>query len=215
MGEIHYLYLDASYEKVRDVAVLVATGITPEGECQVLGVTISLSEHEIHWKAFLKALKDRSLNGVQLVVSDDHEGLRAARRAVLGKCSLAKMPVPPAAKRRSLCATSVHSDGNGRRSLNQWVQGPHGGMLFEPLVGHKRAYQKKALFLRVQSTLPTPFYRPLSHSPPDSVPGQLGTVQGPALLCAELPVGRPMGRPVDRSSKRRTTSSPESWEEVV
>jgi transposase-like protein len=48
---------------------------------------VSLSEHETHWKAFLKSLKDRGLNGVKLIISDDHEGLGAARRAVLGSVS--------------------------------------------------------------------------------------------------------------------------------
>ncbi len=90
LGEIRYLFLDARYEKVReasqirDAAVLVATGITPEGERQVLGVSVSLSEHETHWKAFLKGLKDRGLKGVKLITSDAHEGLGAARRAVFG-----------------------------------------------------------------------------------------------------------------------------------
>jgi transposase-like protein len=90
LGLIQYLYVDARYEKVReagqvrDAAVLVATGITPEGERQVLGVSVSLSEHETHWKAFLKSLKDRGLNGMKLIISDDHEGLGAARRAVFG-----------------------------------------------------------------------------------------------------------------------------------
>jgi putative transposase len=90
LGEITYLYVDARYEKVReagqvrDAAVLLATGISPEGERQVLGVSVSLSEHETHWKAFLQGLKDRGMNGVKLVISDDHSGLGAARRAVLG-----------------------------------------------------------------------------------------------------------------------------------
>lgn len=90
LGEIRYLYVDARYEKVRvagqvrDVAVLVATGITPEGERQILGVSVLLSEHEVHWKAFLKSLKDRGLHGMELIISDDHEGLGAARRAVFG-----------------------------------------------------------------------------------------------------------------------------------
>lgn len=90
LGEITYLYVDARYEKVRsaaqvrDGAVLMATGITPQGERQVLGVSVSLSEHESHWKTFLKGLKDRGMSGVKLVISDDHEGLGAARRAVLG-----------------------------------------------------------------------------------------------------------------------------------
>ena len=62
----------------------MASGITPAGERQVLGVSVSLSEHETHWKAFLQGLKDRSMNGVKLVVSDDHAGLGAARITVLG-----------------------------------------------------------------------------------------------------------------------------------
>jgi len=90
LGEIRYLFVDALYEKVReagqvrDAAVLVASGITPEGERQVLGVSVSLSEHETHWRTFLKNLKGRGMYGVKLVTSDDHEGLGAARRAVLG-----------------------------------------------------------------------------------------------------------------------------------
>ncbi|MBE0667569.1 MAG: IS256 family transposase [Bacteroidales bacterium] len=90
LEEIIYLFVDARYEKVRqagqvrDAAVLVASGITPQGERQILGVSVSLSEHEAHWKAFLKGLKDRGLNGVKLVISDDHTGLGAARRAVFG-----------------------------------------------------------------------------------------------------------------------------------
>ena len=90
LGQIQYLFLDARYEKVReagqirDAAVLLATGITPEGERQVLGISVSLSEHETHWKAFLRGLKDRGLQGVKLITSDAHEGLGAARRAIFG-----------------------------------------------------------------------------------------------------------------------------------
>lgn len=90
LSEISYLFVDARYEKVReagqvrDAAVLVAAGISPEGERQVLGVSVSLSEHETHWRNFLIGLKDRGMNGVKLVISDDHVGLGAARRAVFG-----------------------------------------------------------------------------------------------------------------------------------
>jgi putative transposase len=62
----------------------VATGITPGGERQVLGVSVSLSEHESHWRAFLQSLKERGLHGIQLITSDDHAGLGAARRMVFG-----------------------------------------------------------------------------------------------------------------------------------
>ncbi|HQO65007.1 MAG TPA: IS256 family transposase [Syntrophorhabdus sp.] len=90
LGEISYLYVDARHEKVReagqvrDATVLVASGITRDGERQVLWVSVSINEHETHWKAFQKSLKDRGLNGIKLVISDDHEGLGATRRAVFG-----------------------------------------------------------------------------------------------------------------------------------
>ena len=85
-----YLFLDARYEKVRrngtvqDAAVLLAVGVDESGRRQVLGVSVSLSEHEAHWRAFLIHLVGRGLSGVQLVISDDHAGLKAARCAVLG-----------------------------------------------------------------------------------------------------------------------------------
>lgn len=90
LGETVYLYLDARYEQVRvdgqvrDEAVLIATGVDRQGKRQVLGVSVSLSEAEAHWRSFLQSLVDRGLRGVQLIISDAHEGLKAARRAVFG-----------------------------------------------------------------------------------------------------------------------------------
>ena len=90
LGEIRYLILDARYEKqrdngvVRDAAVLSAIGIGPDEHRRVLGVSCALSEAEIHWRGFLESLKERGMHGVQFIVSDDHAGLRAARKAVLG-----------------------------------------------------------------------------------------------------------------------------------
>ena len=90
LGEYVYLFLDAYYEQVRedgqvrDLAVLSATGINPAGKREILGVSVSLSEHEVHWRAFLESLKARGLGGVRLITSDAHEGLKAARLAVFG-----------------------------------------------------------------------------------------------------------------------------------
>ena len=90
LGEYPYLFLDAYYEQVREdgqvrhLAVLVAVAVTPTGKREILGVSVSLSEHEIHWRTFLESLKKRGLGGVQLITSDDHAGLRAARLAVFG-----------------------------------------------------------------------------------------------------------------------------------
>lgn len=89
LGEIPYLLLDARYEKVRvagvvvSCALLVAIGITSDGRRTVLGVSVSLSEAEVHWREFIAQLQARGLHGVQLVVSDDHAGLRAALQARL------------------------------------------------------------------------------------------------------------------------------------
>jgi transposase-like protein len=90
LGEIRYLFLDARYEKVRqdgqirDLAVLTAMGIDPQGKRQLLGVSVSLGEHEVHWRTFLQSLAQRGLCAVRLITSDDHAGLRAARQAVFG-----------------------------------------------------------------------------------------------------------------------------------
>jgi putative transposase len=89
LGETPYLILDARYEKVRhggqvvSCAVLVAIGIDPEGKRSVLGVGVSLSEAEVHWRDFLAGLQARGLHGVKLVVSDAHAGLKPALDARL------------------------------------------------------------------------------------------------------------------------------------
>ena len=85
-----YVYLDARYEKVRqdglvqDAAVLIAVGINQEGKRDVIGVSVALSEAEIHWRTFLQQLVARGLSGVQLLISDAHAGLKQARQAVFG-----------------------------------------------------------------------------------------------------------------------------------
>ena len=90
LGETPYLILDARYEKVRQggvvrsAAVLIALGVGLDGRRRILGVSVALSEQEVHWRAFLKSLVERGLSGVRLSVSDDHEGLKAARQAVFG-----------------------------------------------------------------------------------------------------------------------------------
>lgn len=88
LGRYRYVVLDAQYEKVRqggqvlDAAVLIACGVDAGGRRDILGCSVSLSEAEVHWRAFLTSLKDRGLYGIELIASDAHEGLQAARRAV-------------------------------------------------------------------------------------------------------------------------------------
>jgi len=87
LGEEPYLVLDAHYEKVRkngsvvSCAVFTAIGIDTDGRREILGVSVSLSEAETHWREFLKSLKRRGLSGVKFVASDDHDGLKAALNA--------------------------------------------------------------------------------------------------------------------------------------
>lgn len=88
LGAYPYVVLDARYEKVRhggqviDAAVLVALGVNEEGKREVLGVSVELSEAEVHWRSFLNRLSERGLHGVKLFISDTHAGLKAARVAV-------------------------------------------------------------------------------------------------------------------------------------
>jgi putative transposase len=90
LGEIVYLYLDAQYQRVRqdgqirDTAILIATGVNQGGKRTILGVSSALGEQEVHWRSFLQSLVTRGLSGVQLIISDDHSGLKAARVAVFG-----------------------------------------------------------------------------------------------------------------------------------
>jgi transposase-like protein len=87
--EFAYVYLDATYLHVRNtasqvtsMAVVIASGITANGEREVLGLDVGDSEDEVFWRGFLKSLRQRGLGGVRLVISDQHAGLVAALRRV-------------------------------------------------------------------------------------------------------------------------------------
>ena len=88
LSQMAYVQVDARYEKVRegglviDQALLQAIGIDLEGRRHVLGLSVSRSEAEVHWREFLQSLVERGLSGVQLITSDSHAGLEAARKAV-------------------------------------------------------------------------------------------------------------------------------------
>jgi putative transposase len=88
-GDWPYLWIDATYVKVRQagrivsVAVIVAVGVNGDGRREVLGLDIGPSEAEPFWTSFLRALTRRGLRGVKLVISDAHEGIKAAVAKVL------------------------------------------------------------------------------------------------------------------------------------
>lgn len=84
-----YVFLDATYVKAHEgasvvsKAIVIATGVTERGDREVLGLAVGDSEDGAFWTAFLRSLRARGLSGVRLVISDAHEGLKAAIGAVL------------------------------------------------------------------------------------------------------------------------------------
>jgi putative transposase len=88
-GDWPYLWIDATYVKVRQngriisVAVIIAVGVNSDGRREVLGMEIGASEAETFWTGFLRKLARRGLRGVKLVISDSHEGIKAAVSKVL------------------------------------------------------------------------------------------------------------------------------------
>ncbi len=88
-GEWPYLWLDATYIKVRrggrtvSVASIVAVAVSLDGRREVLGIAVQLSEAEVFWDEFLRSLADRDLRGTRLIKSDDHKGLKATAAKVL------------------------------------------------------------------------------------------------------------------------------------
>ncbi len=88
-GDWPYLWLDATYVKVRQagrivsVAVTVAVAVNTQGRREILGMAVGASEAETFWTEFLRSLARRGLRGVKLVISDDHKGLKAAATRIL------------------------------------------------------------------------------------------------------------------------------------
>lgn len=88
-GDWPYLWIDATYVKVREngrivsVAVVIAVAVNSDGRREVLGMDVAPSEAEPFWTEFLRNLARRGLRGVKLVVSDDHKGIKAAVARVL------------------------------------------------------------------------------------------------------------------------------------
>lgn len=124
-GDWPYIWLDATYVKARrdhhivSVAVIVAVGVNSDGRREVLGMTVGHSEAEPFWVDFLRSLARRGLRGVKLVVSDAHEGLKAAISKILNatwqRCRVHFM--------RNAIA---HAGKTQRRIVSAWVgTAPH------------------------------------------------------------------------------------------
>jgi putative transposase len=132
VGDWPYLWLDATYLKqreggqIRTVAVIIAVAVNTEGKREIVGLHIGPSEAEIFWSTFLKSLVKRGLRSTKLVISDAHEGLKAAIRRVLGstwqRCRVhwmrnaqAYVPKGPAEHGVSCVAAGIHPIGPPER----------------------------------------------------------------------------------------------------
>jgi putative transposase len=144
-GDWPYLWIDVTYVKIRQtgrivsVAVIVAVGVNADGRREVLGMDIGASEAETFWTAFLRKLARRGLRGVKLVVSDAHEGIKAAVAKVLAttwqRCRVHFMRNALAHAGRSgrrvvsaFIATAFAQD-DAEQAKAQWRRVAEGGML--------------------------------------------------------------------------------------
>jgi putative transposase len=134
-GQYPYLWLDAKVERVREPggvrhkALVVAYGVHETGRREVVGIDVGEAETEAFWREFLRGLRARGLSGVQLAVSDAHEGLKAAiakvlgcpwqrctvhfLRDMLGHCAKAQQPLVATAIRQIFAAEGA-ADGHAR-----------------------------------------------------------------------------------------------------
>jgi putative transposase len=120
-GDWLYLWVDATYLKVRQngrivsVAAIVAVGVNADGRREVLGLEIGASEAETFWVGFLRKLARRGLRGVKLVVSDAHEGLKAAIAKVLTGAAWQRCRV------HFMRNALAHAGRQGRRVVSAFV----------------------------------------------------------------------------------------------
>ena len=170
-GPYPYLWLDALTQKVREdgrivnVSVVVATAVNGEGKREIIGMDVGTSEDGAFWLAFLRSLSARGLSGVELVVSDAHQGLRGAIAAVFGGARLATVPHP-------LHDQPAHS---GPQARQPWVATMVRTIYQQPSPDEVHAQLDRVTsqlhdrFPRVASLLdeagPTSWPSPASHSP--------------------------------------------------
>jgi transposase-like protein len=193
-GDWPYLWIDATYMKVRQngrivsVAVIVAVGVNSDGRREVLGMDIGPSEAETFWTAFLRKLARRGLRGVKLVISDAHEGIKAAIAKVLNatwqRCRVHFM-------RNAL----AHAGKSGRRDVSAFTScqsSPHSSTKAESDV---LAY--------MTSTVP-------SCTPPTRSSASTVRSSDSLMSSASSPTRTPSSVLWERSSSNRTMNGPAS-----
>src|SRR5215213_1683589 len=143
-GAYPYLWLDAKVERVREAggvrhkALVIAYGVHATGRREVVGLDVGEAETEAFWRAFLRSLRARGLEGVQLVISDAHTGLKAAIAKVFG-CPWQRCTVHWA------CADSSWWLAGSRCGVVGGDQGEHLRLAAKP---HGRGWELEAVFLQ-------------------------------------------------------------------
>jgi putative transposase len=195
LGRFRYVWLDARYEKTRehgvsdDCAVLSAIGVDDLGRRRVLGVSVHVSEAEVHWRAFLDSLVARGLQGVEMIVSDDHAGLKAARKAAL----------PGARWQRCqfhLAQNAIH------HAPNQAIRATIGGELrrvWDADTLEAAEADLKRLVEKYRKTAPK-----LAAWLESDVPEGLAVFKAPAAHRRRLRTSNPIERAIQQELKRRT-----------
>jgi putative transposase len=179
-GDWPYLWIDATYVKTREagrivsVAVIVAVAVNTDGQRQVLGMKVGASEAEPFWTEFLRSLTRRGLRGVKLVISDSHEGIKAAAAKVLKatwqRCRVHFMrnalAHSPKAQRRMVSAAiaTVFAQESAKEAHAQWrvvadqlrAKFPKIGALMDSAEHEVLAYMDfpRAHWLQIHSTNP-------------------------------------------------------------
>jgi transposase-like protein len=164
LGKVPYLVLDARYEKVRrdgavvSAAVLIASGVDALGYRTILGVSVSLSEAEVHWREFFRSLKQRGLHGVEMITSDDHDGLKAALRSTFPQAPWQRCQVH-LQRNAAGYVPKVHMRGEVARTIREIFTAPNREEAQRLLDKAVDKYQKSASKLAawMQENLPEGF----------------------------------------------------------
>jgi transposase-like protein len=120
-GRYRYLWIDATYVKVRrngrivSVAAIIAIGVNADGRRELLGIDIGASEAETFWTEFLRKLKRRGLKGVELVISDAHEGIKAAVARVFAGAGWQRCRV------HFMRNALAHANKSGKRMVSAFI----------------------------------------------------------------------------------------------
>jgi putative transposase len=191
-GDWPYLWIDATYVKVRQngrivsIAVIVAVGVNSDGRREVLGMDIGASEAEPFWTAFLRKLARRGLRGVKLVISDAHEGIKAAVSKLLcatwQRCRVHFM--------RNILA---HAGKSGRRVVSAFI-----GTAFAQETAEAASQQWRAVADQMRPKLPK-----LATLMDDAEPDVLAYMTFPREHRAKLHSTNPIER-LNGEIKRRT-----------